>query len=171
MTLVKKISAENIPRSIAAVVFDFDGVFTCNKVISDQFGVESIECWRGDGLGIAELKKTGIPTFILSHERNSASYYRAQKLGIRIQVTTQEKNEFLSLWAGMNNIDPMSILFLGNDVNDISAMKYVGISVAVNDAHPKFKAFCRYETLANGGMGAVREICDLVVERVRGFST
>jgi YrbI family 3-deoxy-D-manno-octulosonate 8-phosphate phosphatase len=166
MKSIKTITLADIPPFISAVVFDFDGVFTGNKVLINEVGIESVECWRGDGIGLASLRALSIPHFILSHERNSASAYRSKKLGIKIRITVNDKNSFLERWSKENEIDADSILFLGNDVNDISAMNFVGCSVAVQDAHQDLKRHCKFETLAKGGAGAVREICDLVTAKI-----
>lgn len=163
--MIRIVSVGDIPLVVSAVVFDFDGVFTSNKVSVNQYGIESVECWRGDGLGIEKLKALGVATFILSHEKNPAALHRAKKLGVNLYVTSHEKKEFLTAWANLNHVQPESMIFLGNDINDISAMKFVGCPVAVSDAHPELKIHCKYETSAKGGMGAVRELCDLVYER------
>ncbi|MEY2940072.1 MAG: hypothetical protein RIS58_1059, partial [Actinomycetota bacterium] len=70
--------------AIKAIVFDFDGVFTDNKVIVSQDGSEFVVCDRGDGMGITLLKEIGIRMMILSKEKNPVVSARGSKLGIEV---------------------------------------------------------------------------------------
>ena len=65
------------------VVFDFDGVFTDNTVYVDQNGVESVRCWRGDGLGLEMLRKRGVELAVVSTETNPVVAARCKKLNLR----------------------------------------------------------------------------------------
>ena len=73
---------QTLPEKIAALVMDFDGVFTDNHVVVFQDGREAVICDRGDGWGIGKLKKTGLPVLILSTETNPVVQARANKLGL-----------------------------------------------------------------------------------------
>ena len=76
--------------------------------------------------------------------------------------------KFLCLkYAKKNNIHPKNTMFLGNDINDIPAFKTVGFPFAVADSFPEIKKYVIYKTKANGGHGAVREICDLIYNAKR----
>ncbi len=70
-------------RAIGLVVFDFDGVFTDNRVWVSETGVESVVCWRGDGIGLRRLDEVGVPYVIVSTEPNPVVARRAEKLGAR----------------------------------------------------------------------------------------
>ena len=70
-------------RDVQLVAFDFDGVFTDNRVITSQDGTESVSCWRSDGIGISRLNKIGIKTVIISTETNPVVKIRAEKLKIQ----------------------------------------------------------------------------------------
>ena len=72
----------NIKTDIKLIVYDFDGVMTDNKVYVDQFGNESVQVNRGDGLGVSEIKKIGIKQIIISTEKNPIVSSRAKKLKI-----------------------------------------------------------------------------------------
>ena len=74
-------------RDVQLVAFDFDGVFTDNRVITSQDGTESVSCWRSDGIGISRLNKIGIKTVIISTETNPVVKIRAEKL--KIQCATE----------------------------------------------------------------------------------
>ena len=64
------------------IVFDFDGVFTDNRVYVDQNGTESVVCWRSDGLGLSKLRQLGVPVWVISTEKNSVVGARCRKLKI-----------------------------------------------------------------------------------------
>gem|GEM_PF-84679 len=154
-----------LPPHIGAVVFDFDGVFTDNRVIVSDDGHEAVICDRGDGMGISLLKKWGIPTIVLSTEENSVVSVRCKKLGLHfIHGIRGKKEEVLSEWLMKNGIEPAQVVYVGNDVNDIGCLQAVGCGVVARDAHPQAKSFANIILSSPGGRGAVREIIDLVTK-------
>jgi N-acylneuraminate cytidylyltransferase len=157
-------SAERLPKNIAALVLDFDGVLTDDKVIVLQDGREAVVASRSDGWGIAQLKKTGLPILILSREVNPVVQARADKLGIPCLHGVEEKWEILSHWLNLQDIDSQDVIYVGNDLNDLPCMQQVGCPVAVADAHPSVRNQARIVLSNNGGDGAIREICDLILE-------
>ena len=146
--------------SIELAVFDFDGVFTDNAVYVTETGVESVKCSRSDGLGLFRLKSVGIDALIISTEKNSVVSVRARKLDIECIQGVQNKAEALNKLAHDRSLDLNSVMFLGNDINDIPAFKLVGIPVAVADAYQEVIPYTIHRTKCAGGKGAVREICD-----------
>ena len=155
-----------LPDPILGLVMDFDGVFTDNKVIVFQDGREAVVCDRGDGLGIDRLKELGIHLLVLSAERNSVVQARCEKLGIPYQHNIKDKLSSLQEWIKKNKLPPSGIIFIGNDVNDLGCMDYVGCGVAVGDAYPEVKASANIILTATGGNGAIRELCDLIMGRL-----
>jgi N-acylneuraminate cytidylyltransferase len=155
-----------LPETIAALVLDFDGVFTDNKVIVFQDGREAVLNDRSDGWGIGQLKQTGLPILILSSEINPVVQARADKLGISCLHGIKNKGEILKGWLSEQGIDPTNVVFVGNDVNDIPCMDQVGCAVAVADAHPDVLKQVLLVLDHKGGQGAIRELCDLIMERL-----
>lgn len=145
-----------------AVCFDFDGVFTDNTVWVRQDGVESVRCWRGDGLGLAQLRGLGLRTLIVSTEKNPVVQVRARKLEIECLHGIDDKAVALAGWCARTGISPDRMAFVGNDVNDLPALLEVGLPIGVADAHHALTPVVRYRTQARGGFGAVREVCDLI---------
>ena len=150
-------------RKIKTVIFDFDGVFSDNKVITSQDGHESVICDRSDGLGIASLRNIGVEMMILSTETNPVVASRGAKLGLPVEQGCDDKAEFLKSWVKKRNLDFAEIAYIGNDINDLEAMKLVGLKVAPADSHPDILALADLVTRKDGGHGAVREFCDKVV--------
>jgi 3-deoxy-D-manno-octulosonate 8-phosphate phosphatase (KDO 8-P phosphatase) len=148
--------------ALSAIVFDFDGVFTDNTVRVDQNGIESVTCWRGDGLGLGRVRDSGIRLLILSTEENPVVSMRAAKLKTECICGVTDKARALRSWASDQNLSLANIAYVGNDINDISAFQCVGLPIAVADAYPEVLSYVKYTTAARGGYGAVREVCDLV---------
>jgi len=157
---------KNLPQKIEGIVFDFDGVFTNNKVIVHEDGREAVICDRGDGLGIAQLKRLNIPLLVLSTEKNSVVQIRCKKLGITCKHKVSEKITVLKEWLHENKLHPTNVIYVGNDVNDLPCMRFVGCGIAVGDAYPEVKASAKIILTASGGNGAIRELCDLTMRQL-----
>ena len=153
-----------VPFSPALIVFDFDGVFTDNKVYTAQDGTETVMCDRRDGLGLGMLKAKGQDMFILSMEANPVVQARARKLGLEAKGGCTDKADFLTGYLREKGIAPHDMLYMGNDLNDYDAMKMAGFSVAPADAHPVIKDISDLVLATPGGHGAVRELCEYLLE-------
>jgi 3-deoxy-D-manno-octulosonate 8-phosphate phosphatase (KDO 8-P phosphatase) len=149
-------------RNLRAVVFDFDGVFTDNSVTVDQNGVESVRCWRSDGLGLSRIRDLGIKTLIISTEANPVVSVRARKMKAECVQGVEDKAAAIVAWCTEAAIPLSHVAFIGNDINDIPALKKVGLPIGVADSYEEISPFVKYLTRTPGGYGAVREVCDLI---------
>lgn len=149
------------------VVFDFDGVFTDNRVLVMQDGTEGVFCSRADGFGLDVLRRLGIQMLVLSKEKNPVVSARCRKLDIRSIQGCDHKAGVLRSVAEEAGISLESVAYMGNDINDLECLEMVGLPVCVADAYPEVKKVSLVMTKARGGHGAVREFCDYV-DRVRG---
>lgn len=156
---------EALIRQVRLVGFDFDGVFTDNTVYVAEDGTETVRCWRGDGIGLRKLDRLGVATTIISTETNPVVGVRARKLNIRCIQGIEDKLVALESLAQEQGVNLAQVAFVGNDINDLSCLRVVGLPIVVQDAHPDLFFHARYTTRLPGGCGAVREICDLF-ERV-----
>ncbi|MFD4945722.1 cytidylyltransferase domain-containing protein [Streptomyces sp. NPDC058239] len=143
---------------IDAVVLDFDGTQTDDRVLIDADGREIVAVHRGDGLGIAALRKAGLPLLILSTEQNPVVAARAHKLRIPVLHGIDRKDLALKQWCDEQSIAPERVLYVGNDVNDLPCFALAGWPVAVASAHDSVRAAARAVTTTPGGFGAIREI-------------
>ncbi|MBZ5559488.1 MAG: HAD hydrolase family protein [Acidobacteriia bacterium] len=150
-------------RRVRLVVFDFDGVFTDNTVYVSQDGVESVRCWRGDGLGIATLTQAGVDTVIVSKETNPVVSARSRKLAMRCVQGCDDKLSAVRALAAELGVTLEDVAFVGNDINDLACLEAVGLPIVVQDAHHDVLGAAVYRTTACGGRGAVREVCDAIV--------
>jgi N-acylneuraminate cytidylyltransferase len=161
---------ERLPHPVGALILDFDGVFTDNKVYLDQDGREAVMCDRSDGWGLSQLKSLGIPMLILSTETNPVVQRRADKLGIACIHGVGKKWEVLSSWLAERKIDPKQVVYVGNDLNDLECLHAVGCGVAVADAHPDIITEAAILLERPGGHGAIRELCDMILTRTGASS-
>jgi YrbI family 3-deoxy-D-manno-octulosonate 8-phosphate phosphatase len=148
---------------IDAVVLDFDGTQTDDRVLIDAEGHETVAVHRGDGLGIAALRDAGIPLLILSTEQNPVVAARARKLRIPVLHGVDRKDLALKEWCEQQSIDPSRVLYAGNDVNDLPCFALAGWPVAVGSAHDSVRAAARATTTTPGGSGAIREIAGWIL--------
>ncbi|WP_301110605.1 acylneuraminate cytidylyltransferase [Microbacterium sp.] len=151
------------PIPVRAVVTDFDGVHTDDTAIIDADGGERVRVSREDGMGVALLRRAGVPLLILSTEVNPVVRARADKLRVPVLHGLDDKETALRDWAQENDVPLAEIAYLGNDVNDLSAMRIVGWPVAVANAHPLVIEAARVVLRRRGGEGAVRELIERVL--------
>lgn len=154
---------------IHTIVFDFDGVFTNNKVWVNQDGVEAVRCDRGDGLGLDLLRNFmykndwALKCFILSKETNPVVTTRAKKIKIDCVQSCANKANYLSSYLTENNLEPKGLVYLGNDLNDLPGMIVAGFSVAPSDSHEVILEHADLIMPQKGGEGFVRAFIELLI--------
>lgn len=155
------------PKEVRLLVLDFDGVMTDNRVLVSANGDEMVAVNRSDGLGLAALREGGIHVVVLSAETNPVVEARCRKLQIPCYSGMKEKRLKLLELLADRGVPPGDVIYAGNDVNDLGCMELVGFSVAVQDAHPTVLERADLVLSRPGGRGAVRELCDWLLELVR----
>jgi len=159
---------QTLPEFMAALILDFDGVFTDNKVIVFQDGREAVVCNRGDGWGLAQLKRLGVPILVLSTEENPVVQARCDKLGLSCLHGSRDKLASLREWLSAKRMDIAQVVYVGNDVNDLDCLRAVGCGIAVGDSHPQVRAVAKILLAAPGGQGAIRELAELIEKKWEG---
>ena len=149
-------------NKIKLFAYDFDGVMTDNKVYLDENGLESVKVNRGDGLGVIELSERGYKQIIISTEKNKVVQKRAKKLKIEAFTGVKNKATQLKIYCKKNKIKLDEVCFVGNDTNDIEAMKMCKFSFCPKDADIKVKKISKKIIDINGGNGVVREILNYI---------
>ncbi len=172
----RPVPAPGVWAGVRMLVFDFDGVMSNNQVLVMQDGAEGVLCNRSDGLGIETLRRAsagcpeGTPTLsmlVLSKEVNPVVAARCRKLKLECHQGVDDKLPALQQLAADRGVAREHIAYVGNDVNDVSCMNWVGLPIAVADAYPECRAAARFVTRAAGGQGAVREVCERVLRARR----
>jgi YrbI family 3-deoxy-D-manno-octulosonate 8-phosphate phosphatase len=148
--------------AIDLVCYDFDGVMTDNRVLIDEIGREAVFVNRADGLAVAALRRLGVAQVIISTETNPVVTARARKLGIPVLQGQNNKAEALRTYTTKKNHALERTVYIGNDVNDLDAMRAVGFPIAPADAHSSIAAIAKLITRARGGEGVIREFFDCI---------
>ena len=164
MTNTNKIPSIQILNQIKAVIFDFDGVFTDNRVIISTTGEEFVICDRGDGMGTNLLAAAGMKMLILSKEKNAVGASRGKKLNIEVIQGCDDKLPELIQWLQKNSIDAKQAAYIGNDINDLECLSHVGVGAIPADAHHSVVAAATWILQHNGGRGAIREFADVLLD-------
>lgn len=148
-------------------VFDFDGVFTDNRVWVNERGEETLAFTRSDGLGLRRLEDVGVKPLIVSMERNPIVGARARKLRVDCAQGVEDKQSLLRERAGALGVALEDTAYLGNDINDAECLRAVGLPVVPADAWPEVVPLAAWVLTRAGGTGCVREFCDAVWEAQR----
>lgn len=159
---------DELAKRIELMVFDFDGVFTDNRVLVMQDGTEGVFCSRSDGMGLGMIRDAGIKLLVISKEVNPVVSARCRKLGIPCIQGANHKGVILREEVNKLGIDLKRTAYMGNDINDLECLKIVGLPVCVADAYPEVKKVSLFVTKARGGQGAVREFCDFILNLKEG---
>lgn len=155
-----------MPASVKMVVTDFDGVITDGRVWVNGDGVETVAASRADSMRIKQMRAAGIEVMILSSEVDNVVSARARKMGIQAihGMGLDGKGQVLKNILAEKNLNAAEVVYLGNDFNDLPCFEVAGWAVAVADAYPEVLRAADYVLKTNGGFGALRELCDLILQ-------
>ena len=163
----KGISKEVRERAakVKLLVLDVDGVLTDGRIIMDHKGREIKAFNVRDGHGLRLLREAGIEVAILTGRSSPVVQKRADDLGILwVRQGVNDKVGAYEKIVRKMGITDNEACFVGDDLVDIPLLKRVGIPIVVADGAPEAKRFARYVTQSSGGKGAVREVCDLLLQ-------
>ena len=158
---------QRLLERVRLAVFDFDGVFTDNRVWVNERGEELLAFSRSDGLGLRRLDEVGVSYLILSTEPNPIVGARAGKLRADCRQGIDDKHAVLCDEATRRGVTLDETAYVGNDVNDAACLAAVAVPVVPADAWPEAKALARWVLSRPGGGGCVREFCDALWEARR----
>ncbi len=150
--------------NIRMLVLDVDGVLTDGKLYLDHAGHEMQSFNTRDGLGIKSLQRCGIEIAVITGRKSEAVTHRMKQLGVRhlYQGSEDKLGAFLHLLE-KTGLDAQQICFAGDDWIDLPILLRVGLAVCVADAEDRVKEQVHWITSRDGGNGAVREICNLIL--------
>lgn len=150
---------------IKLVIFDIDGVLTTGALFIGDDGQEYKAFNSKDGHGLRMLQDGGVEVAIITGRRSNVVQHRANDLGISrvYQGKRQKLPAYLELLeeTGYSHED---IAYVGDDVVDLPVMSKVGLAICVQDAHHFVKKHAHWITEHNGGCGAGRDVCELILE-------
>ena len=149
---------------IRLVAFDVDGTLTDGKLALGAGGSELKSFHVADGLGMKLLEKYGIVVVLITARESRVVAIRARELGIQhAYVGVQDKLKCLDAVGTRLGIPREEIAFMGDDLPDLRALATTGLAVAPANAHPWVRERVHWRTRLDGGCGAARELCDLIL--------
>ena len=151
-------------KKIKLVVSDVDGVLTDGGMYYSAKGDIQKKFHARDGMGIAILQRNGIPTVIITKEKNEIVKKWTSKMKVdKLFQGIKKKETLLIKLCDHYNLNEENIAYIGDDVNDLEIMKKIGFSVTPKDGNIEVKKIANYISKINGGEGVLREICDLLI--------
>ncbi len=154
-------------RQVKLVVSDVDGVLTDAGVYYSARGEELKRFSMRDGMGVERLRQSRIETAFVTREDSAIVIQRAHKLRImHVHIAVQDKAEFLSRWLPQVGISMAHVAYIGDDLNDLEAIRLVGeqgLTGAPSDALPEVLRDTHFHATLAGGHGAFRQFADLII--------
>jgi 3-deoxy-D-manno-octulosonate 8-phosphate phosphatase (KDO 8-P phosphatase) len=152
-------------KSIRLLSLDVDGVLTDGGLYYDDHGGVSRRFHVRDGVGIKRVIAAGIEVVFISAGTTASIRYRGEMLGVpHVFIGVKDKLAAVATLCRILKIDLDQVAHVGDDVNDLPLLKAVGCPLTVAGGIPEVRALACFITRCDGGHGAVREICDLLVE-------
>jgi 3-deoxy-D-manno-octulosonate 8-phosphate phosphatase (KDO 8-P phosphatase) len=152
-------------RRVRLLVMDIDGVLTDGGMYYGEQGEELKKFNTRDGQGLALIHAAGLETAILTGEDTPIALRRGAKLRIgEVRIGVRDKLADLLEMLDTRGLTLEQVAYIGDDLNDVEVLRRVGLAVVVADATRRPRAVAHYVTRAKGGEGAVRELCELILD-------
>lgn len=158
------IDLKYLASKVKLVAFDVDGVMTDGSLTFDENGKEYKTYNAKDGQGIVMLNKSGFVTAIITARDNATVTHRFNILGMhKLYQGQKNKEKALDELVKEYNIDYSEVAYMGDDLPDLCVLNKVGLSCCPNDAVEEVIEVCKFVSSKNGGRGAIRELCNLLL--------
>lgn len=156
--------ASEVVSKIKAIAMDVDGVLTDGGVWWGPNGEEWKRFHFADIMGLSLARKSGLLIALISGENSPLVDRLASKLGIAdVHKDCKDKAGALRKFSERHGLPLQEICFIGDDVNDLAALRIVGLSACPADARPSVREHCQVVAKLGGGNGAVREVVDMLL--------
>jgi 3-deoxy-D-manno-octulosonate 8-phosphate phosphatase (KDO 8-P phosphatase) len=158
----------DVAARVRLLVLDVDGVLTDGRLYYGARG-EALKVFHvRDGLGLKLVAAAGITVAVISGRRSGMTVKRCRELGVQhLLQGVEDKLAAFETLRGRLGVAPRACACVGDDVPDVPLMHEVGLAFAVADAHPHARNAAHVVTRLPGGAGAVREVCDYLLEARR----
>lgn len=157
---------------IKLLLLDVDGVLTDGKLYFSNSGEEMKAFHILDGHGLKQLQQSGVKVGIITGRESQLVANRARELDVGIVVQkSPDKLASLQDIANQEQLNMEQIAFMGDDYPDLPVMRTVGLAFTVANAHQDVRAHCHWQSRKNGGEGAVREACDMLMSAQETYRT
>ncbi len=162
---MRKECSSEAAKKIKMLVFDVDGVMTDGSITYDENGTEYKTFNAKDGHGIVRMNKAGFITAVITARNNGTVTHRARNLNFtELYQGYKYKLPALDELLKKYNLTYENVSYMGDDLPDICILEKVGLACCPNDAVKEVKEICNFKSAYNGGKGAVRELCDFILE-------
>lgn len=152
-------------KEIKLLVCDVDGVFSDGRIYLGNDGEELKAFHTKDGFGVKALIDSGVEVAIITGRRSNIVSNRMKALNVKYIVQgSEEKLSAMTELTDLLSLKAEQVAYIGDDIPDLSCIEKVSLGIATNDAHPAVIAKADYQTFTHGGFGAVREVCDLIMQ-------
>ena len=156
---------EEKASKIKLLAFDVDGVMTDGSITYDENGIEYKTFNAKDGHGIVRMNKSGFITAIITARSNGTVEHRAKNLNFtELYQGRKFKLPALEELLEKYNLEFENVAYMGDDLPDICILEKVGLSCCPADAVKEVKNICKFKSSFGGGKGAVREVCDFILD-------
>src|SRR5476649_433531 len=152
-------------KDITTFIFDVDGVLTDGTVYVSENGEQSRAFNIKDGYALQLAVKCGYNVCVVSGSRSKSALYRLNSLGIKdVYMGIHTKIEKIKIYLEEKSISPENVLYMGDDIPELEAMKMVGLPVCPADAAEEIKAISLYISPSTGGKGCARDVIEKVLK-------
>jgi 3-deoxy-D-manno-octulosonate 8-phosphate phosphatase (KDO 8-P phosphatase) len=156
---------KDMAAKIKLLILDVDGVMTDGRIMLNDRGEETKSFNVKDGQGLRILMRAGVDVVLITGRMSKAVEYRARDLGIReLYQGIDDKESLCIKLIKARKLNREQVCCIGDDLPDIPVFKHAGLSIAVADAAVEVRDAARYVTKKDGGKGAVREVCELILK-------
>jgi len=151
---------------ITHIVFDIDGTLTDSGIILCSDGTEAKRFNGQDGQIINAMSKIGFTTMFLTQRNSELTTRRAKENNVSVVLQgIQNKKEVLQSYMEEHGLQGAQFAYVGDDLNDYTAMKLCAFKACPADAVTEIRGLCDYVAIKNGGHGAAREICEFLLRK------
>ncbi len=159
------LALQNKIKKIKILLLDVDGVLTDGRIVYDSRGCDSKFYDVYDGLGVYLLGRMGIKTILITAKGSRCTFHRAKDMRIEaIYENILPKTKVYEKIRKKYRLKDDEICFVGDDLVDLCVLKRVGVPIATANAVAEIKRAAKYITKRDGGRGAVREVCELILK-------
>ncbi len=152
-------------KEVKLLLLDVDGVLTDGSITYTDEGIEVKTFNAKDGFGLNLLRQAGVEVGIITARSSKALIRRCQDLNIEhLHQGKRHKVEVYKSMLSDLNLEPRQVAYVGDDWLDLPMFGQVGFAITVADGMPELKEVAHYTTRSGGGHGAVREVCDLIID-------
>jgi len=152
-------------RRVKLLLVDVDGVLTDGSITYNHEGREIKSFHTRDGLGLSIIQQIGVKVGLITARQSEAVSRRAKDLQVTyVYQGRRDKIEAYKEILQAEKLEDRQVAYMGDDWLDLPLLIKVGFAATVADAVPEVRKLAHYTTRASGGRGAVREVCDLILD-------